>query len=353
MRGAAEGAGRALSEASQTTPQYTGKIREAQIDGRPTLLLRYTGTGDVGAGTSARIDFYGVRAPLFSHTTGRLEVITTTAAYYEIYIFRHQTVYCETGGNVTGGNVTGGNETSIATSNSASNDASSCETRNVTLLINPNAIDDGSVALEDPTAGALTAARFSFHIFNLVPYLGQVCISLPPDFRFYGPASGFSFGGISRAASTGLGVGLVVERYGGGEGTVDDHRVCIHRRGEPVPSKRGLIEVRLTNIIVPLNFDADGLSGNFTVETKTEFDARSSTCSPSRSARASRRGGTRPRHHQKARPRRAGARARRGGRCCGPSASAYCALCGCTASESGAAHEGAHHERTVRNCMEM
>ena len=235
----AEGADRALSEKDDVSP-YTGLILQAQIDQRPTLLLRYIGSTPTAFGAPARIDFFGVRTPLFSQTTGRLEVITTTPDYHEIDIFRHQV------GN---------------------------QTVNVSLLINPNAIDDGSVTLEDSSAGALTAARFTFHIFNYVPYLGQVCISLPPNFRFYGPASGFSFGGISRATSTGLGVGLVVERYGGGEGTVDDHRVCIHRRGDPGPSKVGLIDLRLTNIIVPLDFDADGRSGNFTIETKTEADA--------------------------------------------------------------------------------
>jgi len=235
--GVAAHEGRILSELDLQS-NLLDQLQAIANSGRSPLLLRSLGTTATTffeAGTPIEIKIPGVRAPLFSHTTGKVDILTATPDLFEIDIYRHL----------------------IA---------------NVSLEIEPNYITDASVQLEDSRAGALTVARFSFHLYNAVPYLGQLCIDFPPGFRFYGPASGFGFGGIPEAFSDGLGVGLDVRRYGEGSNPATYHHVCIHRRGLQVASSVGRIHVRVTNVIVPNDFHLEQ-SGNFSLVTRTEVGA--------------------------------------------------------------------------------
>ncbi|KAL3910156.1 MAG: hypothetical protein SGPRY_009162, partial [Prymnesium sp.] len=210
--------GRRLSELSNL-----GVSDLLQLSTPAVLLLRYIGADPTPASARVVLHFSAVTNPPYSQTTPRFEAWTLTADALPIDKFRH----------LAG---------------------------NATTSLSPNQITHASAQLDDPRGGALTSARLHFTIFNPVPHLGQVCVSFPQGFRFYGPASGFGFGGRLRAYSTQLGPGLDVEKR-------SELSLCVHRRGEAIDSAVGHIELLLTNVIVPLTLE-HGTLGGFHMQTQ-------------------------------------------------------------------------------------
>ena len=200
---------------------------------RDVLLMMLVGSSPTPRGATVHITFRNVRTPLYAQQTTQFDMWTMTPDLADIDLFRHTA-------------------------------------EPLALPIAPNAILSAAVGVEAAETGALTAVSFSFVLHNAVPYQGKVCIDFPPDFRFYGPSSGFGFGGRASATSQQLGDGLVVERYGGdAQSSSDDHRICVVRFGAPTDSARGLVTLHVTNVIVPLDISPEGRTGNFTIVTRT------------------------------------------------------------------------------------
>ena len=235
----------ALSEALNVS------AHERAADGRPLLrLTRPPGGAPIAGGSRLRVRFADVTAPCAEQTTMPFGVRTEEVGLGTVDLLAD-----DDGANA-----------SVAPA-----------IPSVAVAVGASELTAASVAFADGRAHALTTATISFTAFNAVPARGAVVIRFPPQFSFFGAASGWGFGGSVEAESAALGWGLVVKPSGGGAGARDDHVLRVVRTtaeaappsgrcAAPGATTQKEIVLRLTNVQLPA---AAGPTGYFNLSTQT------------------------------------------------------------------------------------
>ena len=228
---------------------------ERAADGRPLLrLTRPPGGAPIAGGSRLRVRFADVTAPCAEQTTLPFGVRTEEVGLGTVDLL------ADDGAAADGANA------SVAPA-----------IPSVAVAVGASELTAASVAFADGRAHALTTATISFTAFNAVPARGAVVIRFPPQFSFFGAASGWGFGGSVEAESAALGWGLVVKPSGGGAGARDDHVLRVVRTtaeaappsgrcAAPGATTQKEIVLRLTNVQLPA---AAGPTGYFNLSTQT------------------------------------------------------------------------------------